>query len=97
MMPSAVSSVSLPTVSIQPLRSALARSASVKSMVLTPGCPSQSFLFLAVTSEPLRSALVRLALAKSTVVSLCVLAAVSDEPLRLAFARLASSKSMVAG
>jgi len=47
-------------VSIEPLRSALARVASVKSMVEEPYLPA-----MLVSSEPLRSALVRLALLRS--------------------------------
>ena len=85
----------LSVVSIEPLK--LARSASVKSMVLTPASSSRLFLLnVAVSFEPVRSALVRLVLAKSIVVSPERLLAVSHEPLRSAFARLASVKSIMA-
>ena len=78
----------VPVVSIEPLSSVLARSALVKSMVLSPpNSSSIAKLGNADSLESLKSAFVRLALAKPILVSPVRLLAVSDEPLRLAFAR----------
>ena len=73
--------------SAQPVKSALARSASVKSMVASP------LKLPVVRNELPRSAFVRLASLKS-MLALTFPLARRTEPLRLAFARLVSLKWM---
>ena len=79
----------------EPLRSALVRSASVKSMVASPPPHPQGLLgFMAVIHEPVRSALMRSASVKSMVPLWPK--AVIFESLRSALVRSASVKSMAA-
>ena len=76
---------------LEPLRSALARSASVKTMVALP------LRDLAVRFEPFRSALVRSAAVRSRMASpFVMLMALTSKPLRSALMRLASLKLIVA-